>query len=123
MTWGIQYDATKGLVLVKAQGALQSTALRQMTEEVRHMVLTHKSKRVLIDYTQTLSKLEPYEIFERPKILQQLGFPSDVKLAVLYCALDENTQFLENVYRNKKFPLRVFAEPALAMAWLEGQGA
>ncbi len=119
MNWTIHCDDVKRLVFVKAGGALGSAPLRKMSEELRDTVLRHGSKGVLIDYTHTVSRLEPYEIFERPRILQQLNFPVEVKIAVLYSVLDENTQFLENVYRNKNYPVRVFADEAQALAWIE----
>jgi hypothetical protein len=121
MEWVIQFDEIKGLVQVQATGALEESPLREMTRELRDAVLRHGSKRVLVDYSQTVSQLEPYEIFERPKILAALGFPADVRVAVLYAKLDENAQFLENVYRNKNFAVRVFAERAAALSWLESQ--
>ena len=118
MTWVFQFDEEQNLVLVKANGALQTAPLRQMTEELRDALREHGSKGVLLDYTETILRLQPYEIFERPKTLTEVGFPADVKVAVLFRALDENTLFLENVYRNKSFPVRVFAEKAAAMTWL-----
>lgn len=118
MTWVFQFDEEQRLVLVKANGALQTAPLRQMTEELRDAVRQHDSKAVLLDYTETTLHLQPYEIFERPKTLTEVGFPADVKVAVVFRALDENTQFLENVYRNKNYPVRVFAEKAAALIWL-----
>jgi len=119
MTWVINFDEEKALVAVKASGAVKEAPLREMTRELRDAVFRHGSKRLLIDYTDAVSFMEPYEVFERPKILRDLGFPADVKVAVLYRALDEHTQFLENVYRNKSFSVRVFAERDQALSWLE----
>ena len=121
MEWVIQFDDVKRVVFVKANGAVEDSPLREMTKELRDAVLHNGVKRVLIDYSQTVSRLEPYEIFERPKILTALGFPADVNVAVLYAALDENAQFLENVYRNQHFPVRVFSDRAAALSWLESQ--
>ncbi|HVV74111.1 MAG TPA: hypothetical protein VHI52_21840 [Verrucomicrobiae bacterium] len=119
MTWVIQSDDAKRLVFVKAAGALESFPLRQLTQELRDAVVQHQSKGILLDYTQTISRLQPYEVFERPRVLQELGFPMHVRIAVVYAVLDENTQFLENVYRNKNYPVRVFADRSQALAWLE----
>jgi hypothetical protein len=118
MKWSIHHDTETRLVVVKVTGTLQAGPLREMTAELRDAVLQHQSKQVLLDYTATVSGLEPYEIFERPRVLQELRFPEDVKVAVLYTALNEDTQFLENVYRNKNFPVRVFSERVLALNWL-----
>jgi len=118
MTWQIHFDEPKRIVHAKVTGTLQSRPLRQMTEELRDAVLRHGAGGVFLDYTETISRLEPYVIFERPRILQEIGFPADIRVAVLYMALDENTQFLENVYRNKNYPVRVFADQEQAFAWL-----
>jgi hypothetical protein len=118
MKWGFHPDTVTRLVVVKVNGIIKAEPLREMTRELRDIVLQNQSKQVLVDYTETVSVLQPYEVFERPKVLQELGFPEDVKVAVLYGALDEDTQFLENVYRNKNFPVRVFSERALALSWL-----
>jgi hypothetical protein len=118
MTWVIQYDGERKLVLVTAQGSLQHEPLRRMTADVRDAIRQHGAAGVLVDYRQTVSSLEPYEIFERPRILKEVGFPTTVKVAVLFRILDENTQFLENVYRNKNFPVRVFADESAAVTWL-----
>jgi hypothetical protein len=119
MTWNIHFDEVKRLVFVKVSGPIKRSPLREMTKELRDTVLQNGSRGILLDYTQTTSNLEPYEIFERPRILTELGFPLEVKVAVLYSTLDENTQFLENVYRNKNFPVRVFEDSAEALSWLE----
>src|ERR1044071_7499131 len=108
MEWHIQADDPECLITVKVTGLVKAAPLKEMTRELCATVLARRSKQVLLDYTQAVPGLEPYEIFERPKVLQDLGFPNNVKVAVLYRVLDENTQFLENVYRNKSFPVRVF---------------
>ncbi len=119
MTWVIRFDAEKRLVVVNASGALESSRLRQMTLEVKELILGNNARGALIDYREAVSRLQPYEIFERPKILQELGFPANARVAVLYRALDENTQFLENVYRNKNYAVRVFEDEGQALSWLE----
>jgi len=118
MTWDINFDPEKALVFVRVSGAVKEAPLREMTKDLRDAILRHSSKRLLIDYTKADWRLEPYEVFERPRILRELGFPGDVKVAVLYHALDEDTQFLENVYRNRRFPVRVFADQVQALSWL-----
>ena len=118
MKWVIHFDTPNRVVMVKVSGIMNAAPLREMTAELRDAVLEHQSKEVLLDYTETLSGLEPYEIFERPRVLQELSFPADVKVAVLFLALNEDTQFLENVYRNKSFPVRVFSDRNLALSWL-----
>jgi hypothetical protein len=118
MEWVIHLDAPKQLVVVKVTGAIKAQPLREMTLELRDTVQRHQAKQVLLDYTEAVSGLQPYEIFERPKVLQELNFPVAVKVAVLYLALNEDTQFLENVYRNKSFPVRVFSDRNLALGWL-----
>ena len=118
MEWGIDLDTQKRIVMVKVTGILKAAPLREMTAELRDTVLKHESKLLLLDYTETVSGLQPYEIFERPKVLQELNFPPDVKVAVLFRTLNEDTQFLENVHRNKSFPVRVFSDRNLALSWL-----
>lgn len=119
MTWVIQFDEAKRLICVEAEGALESLPLRRFSEALRDAVQQYEAKGILIDYTRTVSRLQPYEIFERPRVLQELGFPNQLRVAVLYTALDENTQFVENVYRNKNFLVRVFADRGKALTWLE----
>lgn len=118
MEWTLQFDATNNRIVVKATGVRTAAPLKEMTRELRDALVQHSANQVLLDYTQTSLGLEPYEIFERPKILQELNFPTDVRVAVLCPALDENTQFLENVYRNRNFPVRVFVDQSQALAWL-----
>jgi hypothetical protein len=118
MEWVIHLDAPKQFVLVNVTGTIKAEPLREMTLELRDAVQQHQFKQVLLDYTQAVSSLQPYEIFERPKVLQELNFPVEVKIAVLYRTLNEDTQFLENVYRNKGFPVRVFSDRNLALGWL-----
>lgn len=118
MEWVIHLDAPKPLVVVKVTGIIKAEPLREMTVELRDAVRQHQAKQVLLDYTEAVSDLQPYEIFERPKVLQELNFPVEVKVAVLYPVLNEDTQFLENVYRNKSFPVSVFSDRNLALGWL-----
>ena len=123
MEWLTHLDAFNQLVMVKVTGTITAEPLRKMTSELRDTVQQNQSKKVLLDYTEAVSSLQPYEIFERPKVLQELKFPSAVKVAVLYRALNEDTQFLENVYRNKSFPVRVFSDRGLALQWLANPDA
>jgi hypothetical protein len=118
MEWVIHLDAPERLVLVNVTGTTKAEPLREMTLELRDAVRQHQFKRVLLDYTEAVPGLQPYETFERPKVLQELHFPVEVKVAVLYRTLNEDTQFLENVYRNKGFPVRVFSDRNLALGWL-----
>jgi hypothetical protein len=118
MEWVIHLDAPEQLVLVNVTGTVKAEPLREMTLELRDAVRQHQFKRVLLDYTEAVPGLQLYETFERPKVLQELHFPVEVKVAVLYRTLNEDTQFLENVYRNKGFPVRVFSDRNLALGWL-----
>ena len=118
MEWVIHLDAPERLVLVNVTGTTKAEPLREMTLELRDAVRQHQFKRVLLDYTEAVPGLQLYETFERPKVLQELHFPVEVKVAVLYRTLNEDTQFLENVYRNKGFPVRVFSDRNLALGWL-----
>ena len=123
MDWSIQPVTVNGLIEVKVTGVVKAGPLKVMTRDLRDAVLKKNCRQVLLDYTQATSGLEPYEVFERPKVLQEVGFPANVKVAILYAVLDENTQFLENVYRNKSFAVKVFADRLLALQWLgEPQG-
>ena len=119
MEWVAHFDPAKSLVTVSVTGALKAAPLKEMTRELRDLVAHHQSKLVLLDYTEAAFRLEPYEVFERPRVLEELGFPADVRVAVLFQALNEDTQFLENVYRNKGFPVRVFADRLTALNWLD----
>ena len=119
MEWVTHFDPEKHLVTVRVTGRLRAAPLRDMTLELRDLVRKQQTRQVLLDYTEAVFGLEPYEVFERPRVLEELGFPSDVKVAVLFQSLNEDTQFLENVYRNKGFPVRVFAEKPSAIDWLD----
>lgn len=118
MTWVIHYDTEHRLLRVTVQGCVESEPLLRLTTELKDAILQRGAVGVLVDYRNAVSRLEPYEVFERPRILKEVGFPASVKVAVLYQALDENTQFLENVYRNKNFSVRVFADSQAADSWL-----
>ena|SRR5437016_2227677 len=123
MKWQLDPDATNRRLEVQVTGPIKAEPLQEMTRELRDALLANGYKQVLLDYTQAVSQLEPYQIYERPRILQNLAFPVDVKVAVLYSALDQDTQFLENVYRNKGFPVKVFSSRTSALSWLTSTGA
>ena len=123
MKWQLDPDATTRRLEVQVTGPIKAEPLQEMTRELRDALLANGYKEVLLDYTQAVSQLEPYQIYERPRILQNLAFPVDVKDAVLYSALDQDTQFLENVYRNKGFPVKVFSSRTSALSWLTSTGA
>ena len=123
MKWQLDPDATTRRLEVQVTGPIKAEPLQEMTRELRDALLANGYKEVLLDYTQAVSQLEPYQIYERPRILKNLAFPVDVKDAVLYSALDQDTQFLENVYRNKGFPVKVFSSRTSALSWLTSTGA
>jgi hypothetical protein len=119
MPWTISHLPAKRLLSVKTSGTLEQSSLRSMTADLCETLRRQPCKGVLIDYGEAAIRLHLHELYDRPKVIEELGFPREVKVAILFPELDANAQFLENVYVNAGYPVRVFQNSGPAMEWLE----
>lgn len=120
MPWAISHLAEKRLLTVKTSGTLEQSSLRSMTADLCETLRQQPCRGVLIDYSGAVIRLHLHELYDRPKVIEELGFPREVKVAILFPEVSADAQFLENVYVNAGFPVRVFQDSSEAMGWLEG---
>jgi len=120
MPWTISHLPEKRLLTVKTSGTLEKSSLRSMTADLCETLRQQPCKGVFIDYSAAVIRLHLHELYDRPKVIEELGFPREVKVAILFPEVNADAQFLENVYVNAGFPVRVFQDSQAAMEWLEG---
>jgi hypothetical protein len=120
MPWTISHVPEKPLLTVKTSGTLEKSSLRSMTADLCETLRQQPCKGVLIDYSAAVIRLHLHELYDRPKVIEELGFPREVKVAILFPEVNADAQFLENVYVNAGFPVRVFQDSKAALEWLEG---
>jgi hypothetical protein len=119
MPWAISHLPEKRLLTVKTSGTLEKSSLRSMTADLCETLRQQPCRGVLIDYRGAVIRLHLHELYDRPKVIEELGFPREVKVAILFPEVNADAQFLENVYVNAGFPVRVFQDSSEAMGWLE----
>ncbi len=119
MPWQIQHATDKQMLVVNTTGTLCASAIAEMTREIFDAIAQTQSRKVLVDYSEAVRQLSPSDVYERPAQVAQFQGHRDVWTAVVFRELDEEAQFLEHVYVNRGFHVRVFDDRSAAMIWLD----
>lgn len=78
----------------------------------------HQCNKQIVDHCETTFALNILEFYERPAINQRLGISYTWKIAMVFKELNEQTHFMETVFRNRGFDFHQFADIETAKVWL-----
>lgn len=87
-------------------------------QEVFEMAARLRCDRQLIDHRETSFALSVAEYYERPEINRELGLSLKWKIAMVFRELSPDTQFMENVFRNRGYNFRQFDKIEEAREWV-----
>jgi hypothetical protein len=120
--WAIDYLKEDGIVFVKPSGPLKLEQIKQLSEKAYSISKEKDSHRILVDNRGIDITLSVLEIDKIPDIIKIIGATPSDKIAILYQASSLKIgllNFLRNSLYLKSIQMRIFGEPAKAIAWLK----
>jgi hypothetical protein len=117
--WKIEYLGEENILLLKSKGQMDVPAANAMVKDLADAALKHQCSLHLIDHRETIMTFSLPEYFERPAINEGLGISRLFKTAMVFSQLSEDTVFMENVFRNRGYNMRHFADMEEAKRWLK----
>jgi hypothetical protein len=117
--WTLEYLPEEHILFLKTKGQMDvpsaNAMVRDLAEAARHYQCNHH----LIDHRETIFTFSLPDFFERPAINEQLGISRLFKTAMVFSQFNEDTVFMENVFRNRGYNMRHFADMDEAKRWLK----
>jgi hypothetical protein len=117
--WKVVYLDDEDILFLKSKGQMDVSSANAMVKDLAEAARQHQCNRHLIDHRQTTFLFSLPDYFERPTINEELGISRLFKTAMVFSQLNEDTVFMENVFRNRGFNLRHFADIDEAKHWLK----
>lgn len=101
MEWTIEYCEEIKTLYIKTRGLLTANDANKMVADAVAAMSKHQCARQIVDHRETEFGLAVAEYYQRPSINEQIGISHKWKIAMVFKTLDENTQFMETVFRNR----------------------
>ena len=117
--WTINYLIDEGILFLKSKGQMDVPSANAMVRDLAEAARKYKCNHHLIDHRETTITFSLPDFFERPAINEQLGISRLFRTAMVFSQLNEDTVFMENVFRNRGYNLRHFADLDAAKSWLK----
>ena len=117
--WKIDYLSEENILLLKSKGQMDVSAANAMVKDLAEAAQKYQCHHHLIDHRETVMTFSLPEYFERPVINEQLGISRLFRTAMVFSQLSEDTVFMENVFRNRGYNMRHFADMDEARRWLK----
>jgi hypothetical protein len=120
MEWKIEYISTEDYLYIRTKGVLTAQSANSMVREIVEASARHQCDRQIVDHRETSFALDLFEYYERPEVNKQIGISQRWKIAMIFRELDQNTLFMETVFRNRGYNFREFDDLEKAKRWLLG---
>jgi hypothetical protein len=121
MSYTINYPKDKKIVQVKIQGRVNFRMVKQYSIEAIKLAREYNCKKFLIDHTKTLLEAGIYKIHTDGDALEQFGFKSSDKIAIVISSDQNDSHFFEKTDSNVKWSnFKYFNTIEKAVRWLVG---
>src|SRR4030042_6909075 len=124
MDWTIKYLKEDGIVHAKITGVVTWSECRKMSEEIFSLGRKKDSHRYLLEYQQFEHNLTLLQIDDMPKLLKELGFGAEDKMAIVTEPSSRHIkelEFLRNVARLASLQVRHFTDYEKGAEWLRAE--
>jgi len=118
MEWTIEYLANEKLLYIKTKGRLTKESANAMLRDVVEEMTHQQCVKQLVDHRETVFELTVLEYYERPDINKEIGISYSWKIAMVFKELNENTRFMETVFRNRGYNFQQFDDIEEARKWV-----
>lgn len=122
MSWTVEYLAAKQVVVIIAKGEISNQDVETQLAETIRLLKQHQASRVLADYSEALSEVSLATLYWLPDSSTQFGAPWNARMAVVMPRTRyrlETYHFLELVFRNAGYNVRLFDKLEAGENWLQ----
>lgn len=120
MEWKIEYIESEGFLYIKTWGSITSELANTYVKETIEAANRHQCHRQIVDHREAVFAFSLAEYYERPDINQQMGLSLTWRIAMVFKELNRDTQFMEDVFRNRGYCFRQFDDMDKAKTWVLG---
>ncbi len=119
MSYTINYLKDKKIVQVEIQGKVNFRIVKQYSTEAINIAHEYNCKKFLINHTKTLLEAGIYKIHTDGDALEQFGFKSSDKIAIVISSDQNDSHFFEETNSNVKWSnFKYFNTIEKAIRWL-----
>ena len=118
MTIKIEYIEDKDIVLLRTSGTYELEKEVETLKKMATKLKEHNCNRCIFDHRETNVIARTVESYERPAIYEDLWGDRTISAAIVFRELNDDSQFLENVCRNRGWNVRIFDDYDTAIDWL-----
>ncbi len=120
MTYTINYLEDKKIVEVNIQGRVNFKIAQQYSIEAKKLAHEYNCKKFLINHAETLMEAGIFKIHTDGDALEQFGFKSSDKIAIVISSDKNDSHFFETTDSNVKWSnFKYFNAVEKAVSWLE----
>jgi len=87
-------------------------------KDVVQAMAQYSCHKQLVDHRETVFELTILEYYERPDVNKEIGMSYSWKIGMVFKELNDNTQFMETVFRNRGYNFHQFDNIDEAREWL-----
>ncbi len=118
MPWENDYLELPSVLSVRVWGEVTLSTWREQLKESIEQARAHCCSGYLVDYRESDIKMSFVELFNRPRIYEELGMPHRARIALVFKDDYPETDFIELVTENRGYRVKTFRSPELAVSWL-----
>lgn len=119
MSYKINYLDDKSIVQVNIHGRLNFGMVQQYSLEAIKIAHEYNCNKFLINHTKSLREAGIYKLHTDGDVLEQFGFKSKDKIAIVISSVQNDDHFLNTVKSNVKWcTFRYFNTIGKANKWL-----
>ncbi|MBL8062937.1 MAG: hypothetical protein JNK32_07965 [Anaerolineales bacterium] len=120
MDWTIEFLEDEDLLYIRTQGIMTRDSANAMVKEIVQAAKCHHCDRQIVDHRKTTFAFSVMEYYERPAVNREIGISHTWKIAMVFQVLNEDTHFMETVFRNRGYDFRQFDDMNEAKSWVLG---
>jgi hypothetical protein len=121
MTWQVDYLAEQQVVAVQISAMADMQEFTEILARGLAAAAEHAIHAILIDARQMKLTAQTTELYHLPETVEELGLTRRHRVALVISGDSEpkdSFSFVETVFFNRGFQVRLFAETIAALEWL-----
>jgi SpoIIAA-like len=122
MQYAISFDASRRLLTITVQGAVDMASCEEVMPEVAARFAAHQFPPVLVDSRDALPELTPTDVYRLGSEIFEVGLGRLSRFAVVTVPRSDfdRAAFLERIAGNRGLQVQAFRDPDEALRWVLG---
>lgn len=118
MPYTINYDKENETIMIAVHGELDLPLLKRLASDIVKQLTEHDCKRILNDLRNAKPTSKKIDIYQMPEEAEKAGIGHSCKRALVVGDKAPDFYFLETVFVNRGYDVKMFANPDEALDWL-----